>query len=57
MNNDSVEDVLNHNTFTVRLLYPGLLRQSRPIGLQENNNIVQESWLGANQQVVKKTIR
>ena len=35
----------------------GYLDKVDPIGLQENNNIVQESWLWANQQVVKKTIR
>ena len=34
----------------------GYLDKVDPIGLQENNNIVQESWLWANQQLVKKTI-
>ena len=40
--------------FTVRLLWPEPLRQSRPIGLQKNNNTFQESWLWANQQFVKQ---
>ena len=42
------------NPLTVRLLQPGPLRQSWPIGLQENNNTLQESWLWANQPLAKK---
>ena len=47
------QDNLN-SLLTVWLLYTGPLTQSWPIRLQENNNTFQESWLSANQQLVKK---
>ena len=40
--------------FTVQLLWPGPFRQSWPIWLQKNNITFQESWLWANQQLIKK---
>ena len=47
------QDNLN-SLLTVWLLYTGPLTQSWPIRLQENNYTFQESWLSANQQLVKK---